>query len=80
MKLCHTAKPTNDVRHVRTENAAIRVQFVEHDVSQPLEHRCPARVIGQNSAVKHVWIRQDDSGAITGRLARIAWCVAIVDR
>ena len=71
-------QPPQHVGQVAAEHAAIRVQFVQHDVAQILEQPLPARVVRQDSGVQHVRIRQHDVPALANRLARVGGRIAVV--
>ena len=58
------------------EDAAIRMELVEHDELQVLEQPCPFRVMGKDPLMQHVGIAEDDVSpgphGGTGILGRIA--------
>src|SRR5882672_1755669 len=72
------AKATENVRDVRAEHAAVRMQLVQNDEPQVLEELHPLRVMGEDPGVEHVRVRDDDvTGAADGR-AYGGWRVAVV--
>ena len=50
----HPAQPPQHVAHVRAEDAAVAVAFVDDHVAQPAEEPRPAGVPGQQRAMQHV--------------------------
>ena len=63
---------------MRAEDAAVRVQLVDHDVAEVLEERRPLRVMRQDPRVQHVGIRQHEIRARPHRAARVLRRVAVV--
>ena len=63
---------------VAPENAAIRVQLVDHDVTQVLEQRRPLRVVGQDPGMEHVRVRQDEVRAGADGATRVLRRIAVV--
>ncbi len=53
-------EPPQDVGQVAAEDAAVVVEFVDDDVLQVLEELDPLRVVGEDAAVEHVGVGQDD--------------------
>ena len=45
---------------MRTENAAVRVDFVDHDISQIGKERRPLRMVRQHRGVQHVRVREHE--------------------
>ena len=66
------------VAQMTAKHAAIRVQLIDHDVSQILKQPRPPRVMRQNPGVQHVGIRQDEMSLFADGFARVARCVAVV--
>ena len=66
------------VRDVRSENAAIRVQLVEHNVAEVLEELHPLGVVGEDARVEHVRVRDDDVSSAANRRAHRGRGVAVV--
>ena len=54
--LAEPPQPPQHVRDVATEDAAQRVQLVDHDVPQPHQERRPPLVRGQDAHVQHLGI------------------------
>ncbi len=58
---------TQDVRHMRAEDAAVGVHLVDDDIAQVGEEAVPARVVGQDADVEHIWVAQHHArGAADG--------------
>jgi hypothetical protein len=66
------------IRQMTSKHSAVGVQFIEHDVTQVLEKAHPFRVVGQDSGVQHVRIREDDVSALSNRFSRVTWGIAVV--
>jgi hypothetical protein len=71
-------EPPHDVRDVRTENAAVRVDLVDHDVLEPREKARPLRVIGKNPRVEHVGIREEHFRLVAEPAAARGGGVAVI--
>ena len=71
-------EPSQDVREMASEHAAIGVQFVDDDVSQVLEVPCPASVMRQDAGVQHVGIAQHHVGAATNCPSCVRRRVAVI--
>jgi len=71
-------QPAEDVRDVAAEDAAIRVQLVEHDVLEVLEQLHPLGVVGEDPGVEHVRIRDDHVPGGTDRGPGLRRRVAVV--
>ena len=48
-----------------------------HDVAQVLEQPHPLCVVGKDSSVEHVRIRQDDVPSLTDCFSGIAWSIPV---
>ena len=66
VKARHPREARHDVRHVGSEDAAIRVQLVHHHVAELLEGAGPVRVVGEDPGVEHVRVGHDDGAALAG--------------
>ena len=53
-------QPAQDIGYVAAEEAAVGVQFVDHDDLQLFEQLEPLGVVGQDRGVEHVRIRDDN--------------------
>ena len=62
----HPAQPPQHVSHVRAEDAAVLVAFVDDHVAQPAEEAGPAGVAGQQGPVQHVRSGQQVPGVAAG--------------
>ena len=60
------------------ENAAIGVQFVQHDVAQIFEEAHPFGVVRQNAGVQHVRVGENHVAALANGFARVAGRVAVI--
>src|SRR5579872_1809951 len=60
------------------KDAAIRVQFVEHDVTQVLEKPSPFRVVRQNARMQHIRIRKHYVAAFANRLTCVGGRIAVI--
>ena len=60
------------------EDAAVGVQFVDHDVAQIFKQASPARVMREDAGVQHVRIGKDDVALLANGFARVAGRVAII--
>ena len=78
VKFANPGKPPEEVRHVASENASIRVQFVQYDEFQVLEQPGPLRMMRQNPLVKHVRIAEDDFASRSHGRPRILRRVAVI--
>ena len=57
-----TREPAQAAEHVpdmRAEDASVDVRFVDHDVSEVVQHVRPAVVMRQDADVQHVGVRED---------------------
>ncbi len=61
-----------------SEYASVGVQLIDHDITQVLEQAHPFCVVRENAGVQHVGIRQDNVPALSNRLSRITWSIAVV--
>src|SRR5689334_24724168 len=64
---------------VRSKDAAVRVQFVDDDVTKPLECASPMRVMRENSRVQHVRVGHDNRATFASCASSIAWRVSVVN-
>src|SRR5262249_50705237 len=78
VKLSDTPEASQNVGEMASKDAAISVQLVEHDVPQIFEEPGPASVVGKNTGVQHIGIREDDMTAIADRSASVRGRVAVV--
>ena len=74
------AQPAKDVGDVRSEHAPIGVGLVDDDPAEAGEEFAPALVVGQDSDVEHVGVREHQVRAPTKRRSILAGRVAVVDR
>jgi hypothetical protein len=74
------AQPAQDRGHMGAEHPAQRVGLVDHHVGQPAEERGPALVAGEDAAVEHVGVGQDQVGAAPDHRAVGGRGVAVVGR
>ena len=65
-------------RHVGTQDAAIRVDFVDHDVAQFGKERGPLRMVRQDRGVQHVGVREHEIGLAANAAALRGGRVAVV--
>ena len=68
----------DDAGHVGAENAPVGVHLVDDDVLQMRQRLDPLGVIGKDSRVQHVGIRDDDPSLVSGRDADRARRVPVV--
>ncbi len=61
------------------EDPPVNVHFIDYHVNQLLEKVRPARVIGQDSGVKHVRIGQQQPCVLANSGAVLAGGIAVVD-
>ena len=54
------SEPSENVRYVRAEDAAIDVRLVQDDVLQPAQRPIPGAMVGQDSEVQHIRVGYDD--------------------
>ena len=66
-----------ELGHVRTEDAAIHVQFVEHQEAQVGQEPGPARVLGHDAGVEHVGVGEDDRALVAQTAAEVGRGVAV---
>ena len=78
IKLADAAEAAQQICKMAPVDAAIIMQFVDYDIPQVLEKLCPSGVMGQDSGMEHVRIREDHVGALPDRFAGILRSVAIV--
>src|SRR5438034_1626996 len=78
IELADAPQPAQHVRYMTAEDAAIRVQLVEHDKTQVLEQLHPLRVMGEDPGVEHVRVRDDDVTRTADRRAHRGRRVAVV--
>ena len=62
VKLAESAQPSQNPGHVRAENPAVDMCFVNHHVFQRAQEPRPLLVVGQNADVQHVRVGQDNPG------------------
>ncbi len=62
------------------EDAAIGMQFVEHNVAKVFEQTSPARVMRQDSGVQHIWIGEHNVAALANRHARVRRRVTVISK
>ena len=74
----HPPQPPQHARDLRTENAAVGVRLVDHDVAQVAEELGPQRVVGQDAGVEHVGVGQQHARAAADTAARGLGRVAVV--
>ena len=71
---------SENLGHVRPQDAAIGVDLVDHHEAQSAQQTGPAVVIGQNAQVNHLRVGQQDVGrVVTDFLAPVTRGVAVVD-
>src|SRR5436309_1622391 len=70
--------PSQHVAEMTPEDAAIRVQLVDDDVSKILEQLRPSRMVRQDARVQHVGIAQDEMRARPDRPPSVLRRVAVV--
>jgi hypothetical protein len=75
---CDPSQASEDVAQVAAEDAAIRVQLVDHDIAEVFEQLRPARMVRQDPRMEHVGVAEHDMRARANRPARIRLRVAVV--
>ena len=76
VRLAQAAEPAQDERHIRAENAAVGVGFIDHDEPQIPPQPRPRGVVGQHADVQHVRVGYYKSGFTANqRLARSPACL-----
>ena len=78
VELAQAVQAPEDVGHVRSVDAAVRVQLVHDHVAQVLEELHPLGVVGQDALVEHVRVGDHDVGLRADGLARVLGRVAVV--
>ena len=73
-------QPSQHVRDVRAEHAAVDVRLVDDDDREVGEEVAPLAVVGQDPHVQHVGVREDEVRAPADLRALLARRVAVVDR
>ena len=74
----HALQPSEYVGHMRTERAAVYVDFVDHDVPEPGEEPAPFPVVvRQDAAVEHVGVGDDEIGRALYPLPLVPGRVAV---
>jgi hypothetical protein len=58
--LAQTSEPAQHVRDVTSEDAALGVELVDHDVTQPEQEGRPPVVTREDAHVQHLGIREHD--------------------
>ena len=71
-------EPSQHVGEVAAEDAAIRVQLVDHDVAEILEEVHPLGVVRQDAGVEHVGIGEHEVGPRAHRAAGVLRSVTVV--
>ena len=66
-----------DIGHVRSEHAAVRVDLVNDDVAQVLEELRPLRMVRQDGVMQHVRVRDDDVAVNADRLTCVVRRIAV---
>ena len=74
------AQPSQHVRDMRAEHAAIHVRLVDDDVAQVVQHVRPEVVPRQDADVEHVGVREHDVRPLPDLPAPLLRRVAVVDR
>ena len=69
----HAFQAPDDIGHVRAEDPAIGVQFVDDHEFQVAEEVGPVGVMGQDTGVQHVGIGQQDAGVLADGRAVALW-------
>ncbi len=72
------AQAADQVGHIRAEDAAVDVQLVDHDPTEILEQRRPARVVREDPGVEHVRVGQQQAHLVADRPALRGGRVAVV--
>jgi hypothetical protein len=77
----HAVEPSQHLRHVGAEDAAVGVELVEHDEVKALEEAPPRRVVGQDAGVQHVGRADQHARRVVAQLAACGVRrIAVVDR
>ncbi len=72
------AQAADQHRHVAAEDAAVAVKLIDHDVAEGREEVGPAGVVGEDAAVQHVGIGEEDVGLVAEGAALGLRGVAVV--
>src|SRR6476620_620375 len=70
---------TEDSRYVGTEDAAVGVNFIDHDVSQIRKERGPFWMVRQHGGMQHIWVREHEIGLAADAAALRSGRVAVVN-
>ncbi len=73
-------QPADDVGKMRAENAAVNVQFIDHDVFEVHEKLLPLGVVRQNAGMQHVRIGDDDVALPADGPTRVVGRVSVVGK
>jgi len=68
------AEAAQHVAQVAAEDAAVGVQFVDHDVAEVFEEARPSSMVRQDPNVEHVRVSQNDVAFFSDGLAGVAAC------
>ena len=71
-------EPAHRIGHVRAEHAAVRVDLVDDHEPQVGEEAAPARVVGQDSLMEHVGVRQDHVALVAQAAPNALGRVAVI--
>ena len=74
----HAPEPTEHVGEVTAEDAARRVQLVDHDVPQPHQERGPPLMEREDALMDHLRVGQHHRGVLAGPGAVVGWGVTVV--
>ena len=72
------AEAAQHVAQVAAEDAAVGVQFVDHDVAEVFKEARPSSMVRQDPGVQHVRVSQNDVTFFSDGLAGIGGRVAVV--
>ena len=61
------AQAAQDIGDIRTEDAAVDVQLVQHNPAQVLEQTRPARVVRKNTGMQHVGVGDQQACFLTNQ-------------
>ena len=78
VKRADAFEPAQNVCEIRTENAAIGVNFINHDVFQVFKELDPFRVMRQNALMQHIRIRHHNVSCLPDRRARGRRRIAVI--
>ena len=73
-----SAQSAQHIGNVAAEDASIDMHFVQADPAQTRQKPGPLWVVGQNAAVEHIWVGQQQAGLSAHRRARCRQGVAVV--